>query len=172
MASYYAQVFIGIEVTKADFIKQRMETEVLCTHPEAEGKNFCPECGASKTERTKDVTKEEWTTAFAPIAEALEAEWEIKVSWDVLFDDDEGELFEGGLSLHQVNTSSEDSDGVIILGAQVADVNDEGYGNDSNPEVTPFSDLKDYEEAIETARALLGIGERPIRHYTGCYCSI
>jgi hypothetical protein len=56
--SYNAVLYLGITVTWADFLETQATPVVICTHPEAEGQRFCPECGAKADERTQVVELE------------------------------------------------------------------------------------------------------------------
>lgn len=51
---YRAKLYLGIPVDpNTFFFDEKGETVVLCSHPEAEGNNFCPVCGTAKENRTK-----------------------------------------------------------------------------------------------------------------------
>lgn len=164
-ADYYTYLYLGFSISKADFVKEVTETVVVCDHPEAEGAKFCPVCGTKANKRTKEVTKEVWASEV--IAAAMGAE-DIE-DWDgATYDLYEGTRF-GGLSLHEMNSSSMDREGTLILGASLGKIG--GWTNVTMTTLDPEA-LAKQQQAIRAKAAKLGLGDRPVLLYVNHYCSV
>jgi len=166
---FYARTYLGIPVSKGDFIQTGTKILTHCDHPEAHGNPFCPKCGTKAEHRTEKVTVEKWIPAVA--AEAESEEWE-DLSEDYTWEYFLSEYGLGGsLTLHSLNDGRyvrSRSEGHFILGMKVL----EGGGWDrSSLDSVGFSELSEKAEEVRTEAAKYGIKGREVRLFTLLYVS-
>lgn len=169
-ADYYAYTYMGIPVSEADFIEKVTTEKTVggsCGHPEVEGSNFCPVCGA-KGKHVVTETRRVWKANIRPhLPEEISEQDEADINDFLEYED---KIL--GFGLYRLDKSSMDADGQLIYGFQLHRVSgSSGWGADVNPAFIEARALSLFTENLTAAAIKLGLNV-PIRLYTLCYCSV
>lgn len=176
MANYYAEIYLGVTVTKADFF----ETDTVVTDCQEDGcplevppdAEFCSKCGKRSSEKTSRVAQDMLHPHLEEFNPFDDFDEDDEYTWDDLLTEYEPEIH--GLRLMWLQTSSEDHDPPAFLGIQLARVpGSSGWGGDENP--TSIDTERVSDDIARVASRLLDLGFDPDRApklHIICYCSV